>query len=117
MKLRTKRGRQVVGAACLLLLPMLLSCSDDDPHLDAASRAIERSADECLLSVRDRGTRYNETPACLALGSLAMGYIEATRGWKHEEPAQYRVRFISAQRMAWTALAWSETGDRNLRIW
>lgn len=99
-----------------LLLPLgLFGC--EDAKLDAASRAIESSADDCLLSVRDKKTKYETTPACVALSALASSYIEAG-GERTNTPPKYELRFVSAQRMAWTALAMSEScSNKALRIW
>lgn len=91
------------------------ACDPDDPTLEVASKAILDSSEACLLTVRDQKTRYAATPACTALSALASGYIAADHGGK--AAPKYQLRFVEAQRMAWTALAMSETNDRTLRIW
>ncbi len=106
------------SAVLVLVLASLTACGErDDPKLEAAVSAINLSAEKCLLSVRDRRTKYEATASCNALASLSMAYLEAG-GDKKGAPAKYDLRYISAQRMAWNALALSEScSGRSLRIW
>jgi hypothetical protein len=107
---------RVMRACWSFILPLfLLAC--DDPKLDASSNAIQSSAEECLLSVRDRRTKYEATPTCVALDALATTYLREGGG-RSGTPAKYELRFVSAQRMAWTALAMSEScSGKPLKIW
>jgi len=108
-------GGMVLGAG----LAWWASAPKTSATLDATSLAIQESADACLLAVRDQGTKYEETAECTALSALATRYIEAAN---HNTNPTYELRFMTAQRMAWTALALSEgrSGCRRrgqVRIW
>ncbi len=93
----------------------LMGCDRND-RLDLAGRALDESAERCLYEVRDSGKKYDAAPSCTALSALSLSYVEA--GGTGSEPALYRVRFMSAQRMAWMALAMSEScSGKPLRIW
>ena len=70
-----------------------------------------------MATVRDRHVKYEEVSSCNALGPLATRYLEAG-GDKEKTPPKYDLRYMSAQRMAWTALAMSEScSGKPLRIW
>lgn len=90
---------------------------DSNPELEAAANAMTRSADACLLSVRDRHTKYEETPSCTALSALSMEFMRAEDEDDNKEtPLRYQLMFAKAQTTAWIAVATSESGKSGLRI-
>ncbi len=94
----------------------LTACGGASAEATAAAKAINESADRCLVTVRDQRTRYSETPACNALGSLAMTYMQATQGGNGSDATE--LLYVGAQRMAWTAVAFSEScGGGRPQIW
>lgn len=106
---------RIVAAAALVALT---GCDPDDPKLEATSTAIHESAEDCLKTVRDQHAKYAETSSCNALGSLSMRYLEAGGDKPGKTPAKYDLRYVGAQRMAWTALAMSEScSNKPPRIW
>lgn len=71
-------GRGVARVAIGTVFVASLACADQkSERLDVTSQALLESSDECLNAVRDKGTKYEATPACNALSSLSMKYIEA----------------------------------------
>ena len=75
---------------------MVLGEASDDRLAETAS-PVESSAEDCLTTVRDRGSKYDSTPACVALDALAMRDTEARR---HREPppAKYELLFEQARK-------------------
>jgi hypothetical protein len=107
---------KIRGLVGITVATVLLCGCGDDPKVDAAATAVEESAGRCLVTVRDKHTRYRETPDCVALSTLADQYIRLTLNTKPS--ARVELKFTEAQREAWTALAMSETCSREpMKIW
>lgn len=91
--------------------------NEDDPRLEARVDAFSKMADECVYSVRDRGQKYDQSASCASLSTHATAYLEAGGGVT-KTPLKYEVRFQAALRVAWSALAMSEScGRRPLSLW
>jgi hypothetical protein len=101
----------VVSVAALAIV----GCTDN-MRLELSATALSKAADECLYDVRDRRMKYEKSPNCVSLGTLATQYIEAG-GFRPETPSKYELIAEKARRVAWVALATSESGNRPLRIW
>jgi len=111
-------GLGLAVAAGLVALVSAVGGSSTDAKLEATTGALSDSAEECLLSVRDHGTKYDATPACNALGALSMKYVQATHADLSGAPLKYRLAFSEAQHTAWMALAMSSScSGRGLAIW
>lgn len=85
-------------------------------RLEDTAKAFTKSADECLYAVRDHQKKYQTEPNCVALDALSSLYIEAGGALK-STPDKFEREFKEGLRVAWTALAMSETGNTHLRIW
>lgn len=81
-----------------------------------AVAALERTAEQCLSDVRDRGVRYEASQSCTALGALSQAYIEAG-GFQDGSPPTTELQYERARKTAWMARAISEAGGRPLSIW
>ena len=116
-----KRGKIALFGALVVAgtVTALVAHGEDEKsvRLDVTSKALYESADRCFLTVRDQHTKYETTPDCVALSSLSMRYIEAGGGTS-KTPLKYEHRFSQAQRVAWMAVAHSEScSGKTLRIW
>lgn len=98
------------------LVVVSLSGCADHARLEMSARTLSKSAEECLLDVRDRKMKYEKSPSCTSLGALSMQYIEAG-GFTADTPAKYELIAAQARATAWVALAISESGNPLLRIW
>jgi hypothetical protein len=109
--MRLSRGVAfVVLLAGLLLIAglLLLAHTNREKHLRlrTAAEALSKSADECLLDVRDRKLTYAKAPNCSALSALAKQYIEAG-GFRDNTPPEIDIVAERARATAWAALATS----------
>lgn len=91
-------------------------CSERDTKLELAANALEKTASECLLDVRDRKLKYESAPNCTALGTLSAQYVEAG-GFDKHVPDRIVVIAERALKTAWMARAVSASGGRWLTLW
>lgn len=113
------RSRWFLAGGVVLVVGAIFFATrgDDDPKLDATSRALSRSADQCLYAVRDEHQKYRDAPDCTALRTLSYAYLEAGGGMT-KTPDKYERRFAEARSVAWSALAMSEACRGGpLNIW
>jgi hypothetical protein len=94
---------------------MLGGC-DTDQRLELTAKNLNEVAEACLLDVRDRGMKYEQSPNCNVLGTLSMRYVEAG-GFRSDTPARHELTATQARVMAWTAQAISASGNPAIRIW
>ena len=80
------------------------------------AEALSKSADQCLLDVRDRKLKYETSPNCTALSALSMQYVEAG-GFQDDPPPAYALTAEGARTRAWMALATSACDGCSLSIW
>jgi hypothetical protein len=102
-----------------LILATLILCVSgcrDNRRLELAAGALSKSADACLIAVRDRGAKYETCPDCAALSTLATQYIEAG-GFQDGVPLKTALVAEEARTSAWMARAMSGSGDPRLAIW
>jgi hypothetical protein len=101
----------------LTLITSLIACSGgrSSEQLQAASALLDTS-ERCLFSVRDQGSRYEESSSCNALSALADVYMNAG-GFEPNSSKEANLKFEQARLQAWMALALSESPRRPLKIW
>ena len=84
--------------------------------LDITATALAKTADECLADVRDRAMKYDKSPSCFSLKTIAAQHTKAG-GFREDTPCKYTLLEEQAGAKAWMALAMSEAGHARLRIW
>jgi hypothetical protein len=110
---RAFRSLIIPVAACF----NLISCnSGGSERLELTANALSKSADECLLDVRDRGLKYETSSHCTSLKTLSMQHTEAG-GFRSETPAKYALIAAEARATAWAARAVSASGNPAINIW
>jgi hypothetical protein len=103
--------------ALLFLLALLTSaCSPESSQLDPIAAQLSSAASRCVVDVRDRGVKYENSENCRSLGRIAQQYVGAG-GFKDNAPSRADRVAESARARAWMALAISKTGDPHLAIW
>jgi hypothetical protein len=85
-------------------------------ELKAAAAALLSASETCLLDVRDRRMKYEQSKNCNSLGVLSGQYINAG-GLRPDTPPEVEISFERARVQAWTALALSASGGEASRIW
>lgn len=83
-------GAAALGAVACVSVVTAARADQKTERLDVTSQALLDTGDECLKSVRDKGTKYELTPACNALSALSMKYIEAG-GALSQTPDKYEL--------------------------
>jgi hypothetical protein len=91
-------------------------CGGRSATLRATAEALSKSADQCLLDVRDRRLTYEMSRNCSALGALAGTYVEAG-GFQPGVAADIAIVAEQARATAWMARATSLAGGRFLSLW
>jgi len=84
--------------------------------LDITATALAKTANECLTDVRDRAMKYDKSPSCFSLKTIAAQHTKAG-GFREDNPCKYTLLEEQAGAKAWMALAMSEAGHARLRIW
>lgn len=108
----------VRSAPILCAIILGISGCRDERRLELAAQALSKSADACLVAVRDHGAKYETCPDCTALSALSEQYIEAG-GFDPQHPAPARIELVAerARTTAWMARATSASDGRTLSIW
>ena len=92
----------------------LTGCGDSGLSI---AELLSRTADSCLLAVRDKNKPYDQIGACNDLRGISIAYFNA-RGQSPSDKAE--LSFASARATAWTAVA-LHNSRRNfeplIRIW
>ncbi len=115
--MRNRLALNVLLAPCMALSSVLLtSCTDHETRLEITARGFAKTADECLLDVRDRQLRYENSPNCNALGTLSTQFIEAG-GFDKNTPDRITLIAEKGRAVAWMARATSLAGNRRLSLW
>ena len=111
-----KRG--LIRIYALIFVAVILGASGcrDSRRMELAAKALSKSADACLVAVRDHGAKYETCPDCTALSALSMQYIE-TGGFQDGVPAKIALIAEQARTSAWMARAQSISGNPRLAIW
>lgn len=109
-------GRAIRSVTIPCAIILAISGCRDERRLELAAQALSKSADACLVAVRDHGAKYETCPDCTALGALSMQYIEAG-GIQDGVPARIALIAEQARTTAWTARAKSLSGNPRLAIW
>ena len=112
---------RTVSKKCLFALALLATLAGCKPGADRArleqtAKALAKTADGCLLDVRDRKLKYVKAPNCNALRPLYLQHLDAG-GFRPETPAQYALIAAEAKATAWSARAISEAGNVPVVIW
>ena len=89
-----------LGVLVSVTVALSAGCEPNDEKLETAATAIEKSAEICLLTVRDQRTKYQDTAACSALGGLSYRYLEAGGDMRGKTPAKYDLRYIPDSEIA-----------------
>jgi hypothetical protein len=84
--------------------------------LDITATALAKTAQECLTDVRDREMKFEKSPSCSSLSTIAAQHTKAG-GFREDNPCKYALLEEQAGAKAWMALAMSEAGHARLRIW
>ena len=103
-------------APLLLFMSLLSACSSGESQLDTIAVQLRDAVNRCVLDVRDRGVKYENSTNCRSLGRIAQQYV-ASGGFKDSAPSRADRVAEGARARAWMALAVSKTGDPNLSIW
>ena len=103
-------------ASVLLLMSLLSACSSGESQLDTIAVQLRDAVNRCVVDVRDRTLKYENSTNCRSLGRLAQQYV-AAGGFKESAPCRADRVAETARARAWMALAVSKTGDPNLSIW
>ena len=112
-------GKRLRGGLVLLALSAALcGCQPDasQARLKDTATALAKAADACLLDVRDKKLKYDNSPQCDSLRSLYLQHLDAG-GFRPETPAQYALIAAEAKATAWSARAISEAGNVPVVIW
>lgn len=85
-------------------------------NLEFAVKSFSDGVDECLLDVRDRGLKWEQSRNCAALGALSKAYINAG-GQTPGEPSYLKAQVSDALSRAWSAKAASCLGGGMQSLW
>jgi hypothetical protein len=99
-----------------LLVLLTSACSQETSPLEPIAAQLSSTANRCVVDVRDRGVKYENSENCRSLGRIAQQYVNAG-GFKDNAPSRADRVAESARAKAWMALAISKTGDPRLTIW
>jgi hypothetical protein len=103
-------------APLLLLIPLMSACSSSDSQLEAIATQLSDAVNRCVIDVRDKTTKYENSQNCRSLGRIAQQYVDAG-GLKESAPCRADRIAEAARARAWMALAVSKSGDPGLSIW
>lgn len=85
-------------------------------QLKASAGALLAASESCVLDVRDKRIKYEQSKNCNSLGPLSRQYIEAGGG-KPDTPLEVETSFERARVQAWMALALSASNGEANRVW
>ena len=90
----------------------------DYSKLEATANAFLNGTNECILDVRDRGLKYQNSINCAMLEKLSLAYLDA--GGDAREGGEPSVIYATAQsalKYTWMARAISELGGGMQNVW
>jgi len=102
-----------------IIVPIGLSgCGESwaSDELNKAASDILRVSEACLYDVRDHQIKYEASNNCNALRGLSDRYIDEG-GYQDGTPAEIKLKYAHAQKVAWMALALSVSNGEANRIW
>lgn len=109
-----RHGKRLVPL--LALVSLAAACSSSPSKLESIAQQLSDAVNRCVLDVRDRRVKYEESTHCRSMGRIAQQYIEAG-GFKDSAACPADRIAERARARAWMARAVSKTGDPNLTIW
>jgi hypothetical protein len=95
---------------------LLLLAGCNDQQLGQAAKDFSEAAEACLLDVRDRHMKYEQSRHCSRLREVSMRYVEAG-GARSDTPARHALTAEEARTMAWMARAISASGNPSIALW
>ncbi|MGA7488918.1 MAG: hypothetical protein WBW74_18510 [Xanthobacteraceae bacterium] len=109
-----KHGKCIIPL--LLLICSMSACSPSETKLDPIAGQLRDAVNRCVLDVRDRRVKYEDSSNCRSMGRIAQQYVDAG-GFTQSAPCHADRVAENARARAWMALAISKAGDPNLTIW
>jgi hypothetical protein len=109
-----RHGKRVVPL--LVLVSLTAACSAGKSQLESIAIQLNDAANRCVLDVRDRRVKYEDSTNCRSMGRIAQQYVDAG-GFTDSAPCPADRIAQRARARAWMALAVSKAGDPNLSIW
>lgn len=100
----------------LLIALLIPACSPNPSQLESIAIQLSDAANRCVIDVRDKGLKYENSDHCRSLGRIAQQYTSAG-GLKDGAPPNADRIAERARARAWMALAISKSGDPALTIW
>jgi hypothetical protein len=113
---RIRRSKSTYTPLLFSLLLLIAGCSSESSELDSIANQLNDAVNRCMIDVRDRQIKYENSENCRGLSRIAHQYISAG-GLKDNAPARADRIAERARARAWMALAISKTGDPHLSIW
>jgi hypothetical protein len=107
-------GKRVV--ALLVLVLSTAACSSGQSQLQAIAVQLNDAVNRCVLDVRERRVKYEDSANCRSMGRIAQQYIDAG-GFTDSAPCPADRIAERARARAWMAMAFSKAGDPKLSIW
>ena len=100
----------------LLIALLIPACSPNPSELETIAIQLSDAANRCVIDVRDKGLKYENSDHCRSLIKIAQQYTSAG-GLKDGAPPNADRIAERARARAWMALAISKSGDPGLTIW